>query len=77
VIQPKPISRFYLFLFILAIVLTSFSPSDLIPKFLKDNYIRPYALKALPCVLIWFAIIYEMLTQKFKNYNSILTNGNK
>jgi len=71
VIQPKPISKFYIALFIFALILTSFSPSDLIPKYLKDNFIRPYALKALPCVLIWFAIVYEMLKNKFKNYNSI------
>ena len=71
VIQPKPISNFYIALFIFALILTSLSPSDLIPKYLKDNFIRPYALKALPCVLIWFAIVYEMLRNKFKNYNSI------
>ena len=71
VIQPKPISKLYIGLFIFALILTSLSPSDLIPKFIKDNYIRPYALKALPCVLIWFAIVYEMLKNKFKNYHSI------
>lgn len=71
VIQPKPISKLYIALFIFALILTSLSPSDLIPKDLKDNYIRPYALKALPCVLIWFAIIYEMLKNRFNNYNSI------
>ena len=71
VIQPKPISKFYISLLIFALILTSLSPSDLIPKYLKDNFIRPYALKALPCVLIWFAIVYEMLRNKFKNYNSI------
>jgi len=71
VIQPKPISNFYVALLIFAFLLTSLSPSDLIPKYLKDNYIRPYALKALPCVLIWFAIVYEMLNNKFKNYRSI------
>lgn len=71
VIQPKPISNFYIALFIFALILTSLSPSDLIPKYLKDNYIRPYALKALPCVLIWFAIVYEMLIKKFNKYNSI------
>lgn len=71
VIQPKPITRFYIFLFVLAIILTSFSPSDLMPKFLRENYIRPFALKALPCVLIWVAIIYEMLTKKFNNYNTL------
>jgi hypothetical protein len=71
VIQPSPISKFYIGLFIFAIVLTSLSPSDLMPDFLKNNYIRPYALKALPCILIWFAIVYEILTQKFINYKSI------
>jgi hypothetical protein len=71
VIQPNPISKFYIALFIFGLILTSLSPSDLIPKYLKDNFIRPYALKALPCVLIWFAIVYEMLRNKFKNYNSI------
>ena len=71
VIQPKPISNLYIALFIFALILTSLSPSDLIPKDIKDNYIRPYALKALPCVLIWFAIIYEMLKNRFNNYNSI------
>jgi len=71
VIQPKPISNLYIGLFIFTLILTSLSPSDLIPKDLKDNYIRPYALKALPCVLIWFAIIYEMLKNRFNNYNSI------
>jgi hypothetical protein len=71
VIQPKPISNFYVALLIFAFLLTSLSPSDLIPKYLKDNYIRPYALKALPCVLIWLAVVYEMLKNKFKNYHSI------
>jgi Glycosyltransferase family 87 len=70
VIQPKPISNFYLFLFIFAMVLTSFSPSDLVPRFIRDQYIKPYALKALPCVIIWFLIIYEMYFFKFKDYIS-------
>ena len=77
VIQPKPISSTYKGLFILALILTSFSPSDLIPKFLKDNYIRPFALKALPCVLIWGVIVYEMLTKSFKNYHSLYNKNNE
>ena len=64
VIQETPKSIMTIFLFIFAIVLTSFSPSDLIPKFLREDYIRPYALKALPCILIWFKIVYEMITLK-------------
>lgn len=71
VIQPKPISKFYIFLFVFALILTSLSPSDLMPKYLKDNYIRPLALKALPCVLVWFVILNEMFTKKFKLYYSL------
>jgi hypothetical protein len=71
VVQPKPISKYYILLFILAMILTSFSPSDLMPKYLRENFINPYALKALPCILIWGTIIYEMLTKKFGNYNSL------
>ena len=61
VLQEKPISKSAWFLFIFAMILTSFSPSDIVPRFLRETYIRPYALKALPCVLIWGRIIYEML----------------
>lgn len=59
------------FLFIFAMILTSFSPSDLIPKFLRETYVKPYALKALPCILIWFQIIYELMTIKKETKTSI------
>jgi len=61
VIQENPIAKTTWFLFIFAMILTSFSPSDIMPRFLRETYIIPYSLKALPCVLIWFSIIYQML----------------
>jgi len=76
VIQEKTISKATWFLFIFALVLTSLSPSDLIPKFLRDNYIQPYALKALPCVLIWFRIVYEMMTLKDQPQNQEIESTN-
>jgi len=54
-----------LFLFIFAMILTSFSPTDIFPKFLREQYIKPYALKVLPCILIWIDITYRLLTHKF------------
>lgn len=53
------------FLLIFCFLLTSLSPTDLFPMFLKKEYIVPYALKALPCTLIWLKIIWELLTQDF------------
>ncbi|MBL7881267.1 MAG: hypothetical protein JNN23_15650, partial [Chryseobacterium gambrini] len=52
------------------IKLTCFSPSDLFPKFIKQNYIVKYSLKALPCIVVWFRIIYELVTKDFeKDYS--------
>lgn len=48
-------------LLIFVILLTCFGMSDLFPSYVKDNYIIKYALKALPCILVWFRIIYELL----------------
>ncbi len=53
-------------LLIFALVVTSFSGSDIIPRYIRVNYIIRYALIALPCLLIWLKIIYEMLTRKFE-----------
>ena len=64
VIQEKPLTNSALFLLIFALVFTSFSPSDLMPKYIRTHFIQPYALKALPCVLIWMKIVYEMLVMK-------------
>lgn len=64
-IQEKPVKPIYLILFIFALILTSFSPSDIFPRFIRNEYVKPYSLKALPCVLIWFVISYQLLTRKF------------
>jgi hypothetical protein len=65
----RPVTPFEIFLLVFAIVVTVFSPSDLFPRFLRVNYIIPYKLKALPCVLIWLKIIYEIISRKFENSN--------
>jgi len=68
--QSSPKSKGILFLFLFAFLLTSMSPSDLFPKIIRDTYIKPYSLKALPCVLVWFIIIYQMLTIDFRKINT-------
>jgi hypothetical protein len=62
----KPVSKLDIGLMIFAFILTSLSPSDIFPRYLKENYVVPYALKALPCLLIWLKIIYETWCRKFE-----------
>jgi hypothetical protein len=45
-------------LLIACFVLTILSPTDIIPKTIRTEFIRPYVLKALPCVLIWFRVLW-------------------
>lgn len=47
-------------LLITCFVLTVMSPSDLFPAGLRNQFVVPYGLKALPCVLIWFRVLYLM-----------------
>ncbi|MCC8426026.1 glycosyltransferase family 87 protein [Mucilaginibacter sp. UR6-11] len=71
----RPVSKFDIGLLVFAFILTSLSPSDLFPRYLKDNYVMPYALKALPCFVIWLKIIYEALFRKFTNKDIIAVSA--
>ena len=53
-------TKLNLALVILAFVFTSLSPTDLFPRYLREQFVNPYALKAVPCILIWVKIIWEM-----------------
>jgi len=57
-------------LFALAFLLTSLSPTDIFPRFIRNEYIKPFTLKALPCIIIWFKIIYDMIVFKENSKNA-------
>ncbi|MGV3510193.1 MAG: glycosyltransferase family 87 protein [Sphingobacteriaceae bacterium] len=55
------------FLLAFAIILTSFSPSDLFPPDARV-FVREYKLKSLPCFLIWIEILRESYFNKTLTY---------
>ncbi len=61
-ISPKNRLNWSLFLF--AILFTSLSPTDLFPKSVRMDFVKPYVMKAVPCIFIWFKIIYDMIQMK-------------
>lgn len=61
--QKQPYSWVVLALLAFAIVFSSFSTSDLIPHFIRVFW-KTYALKALPCFLVWIYLVYQILTEK-------------
>ncbi len=48
-------------LLIFAFILTSLSPTNIFPHYVRYQVFQAYALKALPVTLIWFKIVYQLL----------------
>ncbi len=62
-------STLNIILFVSAFILTSLSPTDIFPRYLREEFVKPYTLKAFPCILIWLKIIYDMIMfRKKENY---------
>jgi len=65
ILQEEPVQPLVIALFVFAILLTTLAPSDFYPRYIREHYIMRYSLKALPCVLIWLFITYQMIFKQF------------
>lgn len=70
VIYPR--TKFSLALLVFMLLLTSFSPTDLFPAYIRNHFIRPYSLKALPCILIWLVLLKHISLNNFSDSKSPL-----
>ncbi len=43
-------------------IFTCLSPTEVFPKFIRDNYFIPNAVKAIPCILVWIVAMAELYT---------------
>ncbi len=57
-------STLNIILFLCAIIFTSLSPTDIFPRFIRDEIFIPYSIKVFPCIFIWLKIIYDMIVLK-------------
>lgn len=48
-----------------AILLISFSHSDVVTPWVRKNISVPYAVKAFPCLVLWLMIAYDIYTRKY------------
>jgi len=69
IVQEKPYSLLSKLSLAFAIILTSLSATDLFPGYIKVHFIVAYALKALPCFVVWCLIIFQLL---FKDIESVV-----
>jgi hypothetical protein len=45
-------------------ILTCLSPTDLFPNTLKDNFFIPYSIKVIPCIAVWCALLFQLLSMR-------------
>jgi hypothetical protein len=57
----------------LLFLLTILSSTDLFPLYVRNTFIKPFALKALPCVLAWLVITYQLLFYRGRNVDAVQT----
>ena len=53
-------------LLILSFLLITMSVSDLVPASVRNGFVRPYGIKAVMAIVIWFTIVVEQVTMKAK-----------
>ncbi|WP_431211919.1 hypothetical protein ACQ86N_40065 [Puia sp. P3] len=58
--------RVNLILLIVSFFLISMSVSDLVPAPVRNDFVRPYSIKAVMGIVIWFKILYEQLTLRYR-----------
>ena len=63
--QPYNTTFPYKVLMALVLLLTIFSPTDLFPRFIREQYVLRYSLKALPCFIAWLAVVYTLFFSQF------------
>jgi hypothetical protein len=66
-------SKENLTLLVLAIIFTELAPTDIFPRFIRKNYFEPYVVKAVPCIIIWTKLIYDMLLARYTTRNPVYT----
>ncbi|WP_020600799.1 glycosyltransferase family 87 protein [Spirosoma panaciterrae] len=57
----------------LVIVFTSLSPTDIFPQVIQKQVFQPYNIKAVPCLLVWMRIQYQIWTQPNSPRHSLQT----
>ena len=71
----SPHKKYTYWLWIATLVIVGLSTTELVPSIVRNGLIRPYVIKAWPCIVVWLTICYEMCFLDFSHspYKHITT----
>ena len=64
-----------IWLLVFVFLLSSMGSSDLYPRAIKREYIQAYSLKALPCLIVWLKLCWEMMVKSYQPTHQPLSKG--
>ena len=64
-----------IWLLVFVFLLSSMGSSDLYPRVVKREYIQAYSLKALPCLIVWLKLCWEMMVKNYQPTHQPLSKG--
>ena len=64
-----------IWLLVFVFLLSSMGSSDLYPRAIKREYIQAYSLKALPCLIVWLKLCWEMMVKNYEPHPQTLSKG--
>ena len=64
-----------IWLLVFVFLLSSMGSSDLYPRAIKREYIQAYSLKALPCLIVWLKLCWEMMAKSYEPTPQSLSKG--
>jgi hypothetical protein len=44
-----------------SVLFTQLAPTDLIPRFIREQFFIPYVIKVVPIIVIWIKVLYDMV----------------
>jgi Glycosyltransferase family 87 len=59
--------KWHQWLMIVLFIFTCLSPTEIFPKPIRDNFLKPYHIKAIPCIIVWAVCMLELFTWKKTN----------
>lgn len=70
-------SKWDIALMVYVFIFCTMAHSDLVPRFVREEYMKPYGLKALPVVIVWLKLCYEMYVKDYAARNGEIGNAQK
>lgn len=58
-------SKWDIALMVYVFIFCTMAHSDLMPRFVREEWMKPYGLKALPVVVVWLKLCYEMCVRDY------------